>query len=142
MSDRRERNFPTTKFDAKANTVTLTIWNPEGEEVETDFPAKFDVCGTCEGRGSHVNPSIDRNGITEEEFNEDPDFRESYFSGAYDMQCVECKGLRVVPVVNLEACDAAQQADLAIWEKQEQNRADDERADAYTYRMECGGFCD
>lgn len=140
MTDRRERNFPTTTFNAKDNTVTLVIYNPEGDEVETSFPAKFEVCGTCEGRGSHVDPSIDSNGISQEKFDQDPDFEESYFAGNYDMQCVECKGLRVVPVVNLEACDATQQADLAIWEKQEQNRADDDRADAYTRRMENGGY--
>ncbi len=140
MSDRRERNFPANRFDPKANTVTLTIYDPEGDEVDTEFPAKFEVCGTCQGKGSHVNPSIDSQGISQEEFEQDPDFAESYFAGNYDMQCVECKGLRVVPVVNLEACSSSQQADLAIWEQQEQARADDDRADAYTRRMENGGY--
>ena len=49
-------------------------------------------CGLCDGRGVHVNPSIDSHGISAEEFDEDPDFRDEYFSGTYDMTCYECKG--------------------------------------------------
>jgi hypothetical protein len=62
------------------------------------------VCPTCEGEGKHVNPSIDSHGISREEFDEDPDFEEAYFSGAYDVTCVECKGQRVVPGCEVEGC--------------------------------------
>lgn len=65
---------------------------------------KFAVCPTCEGAGKHVNPSIDAHGIGADEFNEDPDFADAYFSGAYDVACVECKGLRVVPGCAVEDC--------------------------------------
>ena len=138
--DRRESRFPARNFDPKKSTVTLTIQDPDGDEIETDFPAKFEVCGTCQGKGTHVNPSIDAHGISAEEFDEDPDFREAYFSGRYDVQCAECKGLRVVPAVDLDACDATQKADLAIWEEQENDRASWDREDAHTRRMECGGY--
>lgn len=138
--DRRDRSYPGLPFNPKTNTVRVTMMDPEGDEVEVDFPAKFEVCGTCEGRGSHVNPNIDRNGISEEQFAEDEDFRESYFSGAYDVPCVECKGLRVVPGVDFDACNASQKADLAIWEEQQQERARWDAEDAYTRRMENGGY--
>ena len=47
------------------------------------------------------NPSIDAGGISQEVFNEDPDFAESYFRGDYDVTCAECKGNKVVSVVQL-----------------------------------------
>ena len=62
-----------------------------------EIPATYEVCGTCEGKGSHVNPSIDAHGLTANDFYDDPDFREEYFSGRYDVACYECKGKRVVP---------------------------------------------
>jgi len=63
-----------------------------------DIPIRFDVCGICDGRGSYVNPSIDSHGLTGADFAEDPDFRDSYFSGVYDITCDLCGGNRVVPV--------------------------------------------
>lgn len=59
---------------------------------------KFTVCPRCEGRGSHVNPAIDGQGITAEEMDDlGEDFRDDYVSGVYDVACEECHGLRVVP---------------------------------------------
>lgn len=75
----------------KRNTLIIEI---DLEEVE--IPSRFEVCWRCEGHGTHVNPSIDGNGISPEEFYEDPDFAESYFKGHYDVQCEECRGERVV----------------------------------------------
>lgn len=81
----------------------------DDEEVEPDdvqldgfiiVSFRWEVCGTCSGRGQHVNPSIDSHGISSDEFDEDPDFREAYFSGAYDVSCAECHGKRVVPVTD------------------------------------------
>lgn len=57
--------------------------------------AKFIVCPRCRGEGNVVNPEVDGNGITAEEFDEDPDFRENYFSGVYDVLCPMCRGKRV-----------------------------------------------
>ena len=59
-------------------------------------PAVYMVCPRCEGRGSYVNPDIDRGGISREAFDADPIYKEEYFSGKYNMTCIECKGLRVV----------------------------------------------
>lgn len=82
-------------------TVSHTLYDDsdEGSEVVV-FPAHYEVCDRCRGTGKHVNPNVDGNGISGEEFDADPDFREAYFSGAYDVQCSVCNGLRVVAVMN------------------------------------------
>lgn len=59
---------------------------------------RFEVCGVCGGSGKYVNPSIDAHGLTREDFEADPDFREEYFSGTYDMTCAQCGGQHVIPV--------------------------------------------
>ncbi len=63
---------------------------------------EFVVCPTCNGKGKHVNPSIDAHGITAEEWDRDWSYedRENYMSGVYDVQCYECNGRRVVPEVD------------------------------------------
>jgi hypothetical protein len=68
------------------------------------LPAKRVVCPRCDGSGTHVNPSIDGNGLTAEDFVEDPDFRESYFSGVYDVRCERCDGNNVVDEIDEEEC--------------------------------------
>jgi len=96
-----------TKFHENDMTLEIPVfYTEEGAEIEESvrFPAKYEVCETCNGKGKHVNPSIDSHGITASEFAEDPDFREEYMSGAYDVPCYECEGKRVVPRVDEEAC--------------------------------------
>ena len=62
---------------------------------------EWDVCGTCGGKGKHVNPSIDAGGLTHEDMYEaGPDFEEEYFSGVYDVKCYECGGRTTSPVVD------------------------------------------
>lgn len=64
-------------------------------------PIEFVVCSTCNGTGTHVNPSIDAHGITAEEWDRDWDYedREAYMRGMYDVPCYECQGERVVPEI-------------------------------------------
>lgn len=69
------------------------------DDEEIELPAHYQVCDVCEGTGKHCNPSIDSHGLTYEDFDEDPDFAESYFSGRYDVTCYQCKGRRVYPEV-------------------------------------------
>lgn len=54
--------------------------------------AKWVICPACGGDGSHVNPNIDANGLTAEDFAEDPDFADDYMSGVYDVRCSVCSG--------------------------------------------------
>lgn len=57
---------------------------------------KWVVCPVCDGEGTTVNPDIDSNGLTRDDFEADPDFAEAYKSGVYDIQCRGCDGKRVV----------------------------------------------
>lgn len=67
------------------------------------FPCKMAACTTCDGTGRHVNPSIDAGGLTQSDFDDDPGFREEYFSGMYDVTCYACDGAKSWPVVDVEA---------------------------------------
>ncbi len=80
--------------------------------AETELAYKFDVCPVCEGKGTHVNPNIDSGGLTADDFYDDPDFRENYFSGHYDQTCNRCQGKRVVPVIDEARCS---EEDLASY---------------------------
>ena len=80
-----------------------------GAQIWVEFV--YGVCPTCNGKGSHVNPSIDCNGISGNDFYEDPDFAESYMQGLYDVGCYECHGKRVVPT-----CDDQRVIDSMIEE--------------------------
>jgi cytochrome c553 len=71
--------------------------------IEHTLKLKWGVCGTCHGRGKHVNPSIDAHGISQEEFEEDPEFEEEYHAGLYDVQCFECHGRTTVLEINEKA---------------------------------------
>lgn len=136
---RAQRDVEHRRFDQKRMTLTVEVPNPafettgdenEPEFVEVVLPAKYEVCDTCDGKGSHVNPSIDAHGISGEEFADDPDFEESYFEGHYDVTCYGCGGARVVPVVDE---DRARKEDLALYQthQEECGQADaEERAEA------------
>lgn len=84
--------------------ITFTTLDAETCEIEVELPAKNEVCGRCEGEGKHTNPAIDGNGISQEQFDEDPDFEEAYRSGRYDVTCERCGGKRVELVVDAAEC--------------------------------------
>lgn len=74
-------------------TTEQLIWTEadvDDIEYEHVIPSKYQVCSGCDGKGSHVHRAIDEHGITQEEFDRDPDFEEEYFAGAYT-----CHGKRV-----------------------------------------------
>ena len=86
---------------------------PEWVEYEEELPTKMEVCGGCRGNGTHVNRNIDGNGITSSEWAEwDEEEKDNYMSGAYDVTCEDCGGLRVVPTVDEDACTPEQ---LKAW---------------------------
>ena len=74
----------------------------DGYVEEVKIPTKFEVCSRCDGKGKHVNPAVDGHGIGQEEFDEDPDFKEAYFSGVYDIRCQRCEGERVETVPDFD----------------------------------------
>lgn len=78
---------------------------------------KFRVCPVCEGRGTTVNPAIDCNGLTRDEFEADPDFAADYMAGLYDVQCRGCEGKRVVTAERITALrEAAEDRRMAARE--------------------------
>ena len=129
--DRRDRNHKWySSFDEKSMLLVLEGAGPDDEDLE--IPARFEVCETCDGKGTHVNPGIDAHGLSAEDFAEDPDFAEDYFSGAYDVSCNECGGRRVVPVVDENRATAAM---IKIVEDTIQDRYDYEAEVAAERRM-------
>ncbi|HEU01353.1 hypothetical protein LCGC14_1552590 [marine sediment metagenome] len=93
--DIREQRTPNgVTYDHARMVIIIEDYGDGGFEI----PAVFGVCQTCNGKGHHVNPSIDSHGISAEEMYEDPEFAEDYFGGVFDVDCNECEGLRVVLV--------------------------------------------
>ena len=120
-------------YDRNSNSLLISFVHEteEGEEVEEKLvvPCEMEVCGTCGGTGSYVNPSIDASGLTAEDFADDPDFREDYFSGRYDMTCKSCGGNNVVPVAKPSALSPEK---LKLWNIYQEILADDA-----SYEREC-----
>jgi hypothetical protein len=94
--------------------IAHDVYDDDGDgERDIEFPATVEVCDVCDGAGRHVNPSIDGNGITSEDMAElGDDFREDYFSGAYDVQCRQCHGRNVMLVIDEKK---ANKIDLALY---------------------------
>lgn len=90
-------------YDPKAGCFFLLVEDDEGYETEHRIPAQMAVCGRCDGKGRHCNPSIDGNGITQDEWAEWDDDRETYLNGGYDVACYDCGGKNVVPSVDWDA---------------------------------------
>jgi hypothetical protein len=141
-------------FDPRTNTIEIS-WTKyleddemtqiegteewvEEEVVTLKLPTVFDVCDLCRGTGSVVNPSMDAGGLTEEDFDRDPDFREEYFSGMHDITCPQCRGKRVIPVVNEAGMSKEQKVAYNEYIKEQQERAKDDYDDRRTYMAEMG----
>lgn len=112
--------------------IQVTTWTDAGDEIEISVPAKFALCPRCRGVGSHVNPSIDGNGISPEEFRNDPDFEEAYFRGDYDVACHRCAGEKVIKVVDRER---ASQEELKAYDDQERELRELEAEEAAERRV-------
>lgn len=117
---------------AGRDTTTCLVHDDNGDEHE--LPTRWSVCPTCNGNGTHVNPSIDCNGLTSDDFANDPDFAESYHSGVYDVQCYGCEGRRVVAVVDTERCTPEE---LEAWESSQRADREYERECAMERRFGC-----
>ena len=125
-SDRRNCKPAPTK-------VTVTL---EGDEdtVEVQLPTKWEVCDLCNGKGTHVNPSIDCGGLTSEDFDQDPDFAEMYMDGVYDQTCNRCEGRTTIAVPDFELMSEVEREAYKAHEAQEDELAQEE---AWERRMGC-----
>ena len=94
----------------------------------------------CDGSGKYVNPSIVSGGLTQEDFDQDPEFRQDYFSGVYDITCEQCHGNNVIPVVNEKALSDEEKKMYYAWLEDEQDRLAEEAEDRRTRFYESGGY--
>lgn len=115
--------------------VKFTVICQHGDgQRQLMLPGHYVVCPRCRGKGSHVNPAVDGHGISAEEFAEDPDFAEGYFSGRYDVSCEECRGERVVAQIDLEKLPKALRKRIEEQLRFEaQDRRDREREEFFSY---------
>ena len=117
------------KTDGKMNITMCDciVCRNTGELEIITLPAKFEVCHKCNGKGTHVNPAVDGHGISREEFDEDPDFRENYFSGLYDITCQKCDGKRVIPIIDIDRLNDEQKKFYEIVEDRARINAECDR---------------
>jgi len=123
-------------------TIQFTVENDDGDEESHALPGKYEVCDRCEGHGTHLHPAIGEHAYTAEEFAEsfDDEEREEYFrhGGRYDVTCEECRGVRVVLVVDEEACKSPEQrAALELYWEKGREEAEYEQLCAAERRMGC-----
>lgn len=96
----RMRRYCVDGNSAQPSLVAQEMW---ADICDGELPERFVVrhgkrmvCPACNGEGRHVAASVDAHGLTQADFNDDPDFAERYFGGAYDVECGTCKGRNVV----------------------------------------------
>lgn len=53
---------------------------------------RWNICDCCGGEGRVDNPAFSQGFTASEWADEDPEFREAYLGGAYDVPCRECNG--------------------------------------------------
>lgn len=95
--------LPNVEISFSAMRATFFLDSGEGGEPTVhSLSLKWKLCPTCGGCGCHVNPSIDSGGLSAEDFEDDPDFRELYFNGSYDVECYECAGRTTVLSIDEE----------------------------------------
>ena len=119
-------------FDVAEMVWVVVMEDDDGLEETVKLPARYVVCGTCDGKGKHVNPSIDSHGIGEEEWDRDwsHEDKENYHSGMYDIQCNECKGRTTTPSINHELVTKSMNKKWQEALQYEQDRLDGIAADA------------
>ena len=122
-------------------TFSFTLEDDNGDEVVIEVAGKHDVCPECEGHGKVLCEGLRGVAFTHEDMSEaGPDFREDYMSGRYDVQCPECHGRRVVVVPDEQYMSDEQKAQLKSHYLQLEAEAQWAAEDAYTRRMESGGY--
>lgn len=109
--DPRVRNaerYGNRDVDERRMVIRWEADNDKGETVTHEFPARFEVCPTCDGKGTHVNPSIDASGYypdEDEDYYDDGEDGSPYERVVYDVPCGTCSGKRVVLEIDRRAAD-------------------------------------
>lgn len=111
----------------------------ESECVGLVVPATLEVCDVCRGRARVVNPSVDAMGISDDEFAQNPSFREEYLAGTYNVTCPKCAGARVYPALNTKGAPWVKALAEFLSKKDREDR-DEAIEDRHTRAMESGGY--
>lgn len=82
----------------RTTVIEVSYQDSEGNDLVDQFRVSthYQVCTQCQGSGKMVDPVYDAGGLTREELDFDPDFKEDYFSGRCDVLCSLCNGNRVI----------------------------------------------
>ena len=113
VNARYQREFD-AGCDLRNMTFTFTQETEEGEETSYTLPITMEVCPTCRGRGTHVDPSVDAGGYYDDGDDCDEYGENLYFSGFYDMVCQTCHGRNVVAGIDRHLADSDA---LKVWDK-------------------------
>jgi DnaJ-class molecular chaperone len=91
------------------------------EEFGVKPPTHYIVCPDCQGRGTMT---LQRLAVTQEQFDEDPDFMEDYLGGVYDEPCPDCHGRTTVLVIDEERLTPEQKEYVeGYWQDEYEYRA-------------------
>ena len=115
-----------------------------GEDEDLFIPGVNVICHRCHGAGVVDAPGISDNGLTSDDFAEDPEFAEDYAAGVYSVPCPECNGEKVFVEPDESARDlkgyAVAWATYDRYVEYQREAAREGANDRYTRRMESGGY--
>lgn len=97
-----------------------------------NFPRHWAICGCCDGEGTS---SAYLGDFSMDELNEDPDFAEAYFDGAYDRTCPKCKGSGKVKAISYERLTDAQRQELDDYNEMQAEMAAERRMREQGYQF-------
>lgn len=87
-----------------ATKIEVEYDDREGNSQIVELELIPEICSRCSGSGKVLSGSLEGAVISQEEFNEDPEFCEQYHSGFYDKICPDCSGtgciLNIDPELN------------------------------------------
>lgn len=111
-----------------ANTITKTILNDSGEEIDIQVPYEWEICSTCDGHGKH---SAHLGAFTAEDIANDwdPESWENYLSGGYDRTCEDCGGSGKVKAEDWEKLPAEDRKMLEDWAESERELRQEEESE-------------
>lgn len=81
---------------------------------------RWEVCGKCDGEGRVAHPAFS-DGFTQQEWYDwEPEERERYMTGFYDVTCPDCSGRTTVKVPDVSRMTFAEKRQLVIQQRDAQ----------------------
>ncbi len=111
-------------------TKKITWYGPKSEWT-LNLPGKNEMCSSCKGTGTMVNPNIDGNGLSPDDPDLDEDFWHSYRTGVFDIDCNACDGEKIIQVIDEARLTKRQRIIFNDWLKQERFEAQERARDNF-----------